>query len=188
MVAIDAAQQTAAKTVPCSTWILDPVSSVAEFKVTYLMTTYVKGMFSGLSGVLKRDGSDDIYSYVEFSIPAPSLKTVDERFDPHLKDEEFFDAEKFPTITFKSTSFRSTADRNYAMTGDLTIHGLTKSVTIATEDVTDTSSDPWSYQRIGLFCSITISRKDFGLVWQDSGGVLVGDEVTISLKAQFAKK
>jgi len=173
-----------------STWNLDPAHSVAEFKVRYLMIANVKGKFSGLSGVLKLDESDYTRSTVEVSIPTPSVKTVDSRLDAHLKDVEFFDVEQFPVITFKSTGIRSTGDHDYAVTGDLTIHGVTKSVTIAAEDVSDPTGDPWGYQRIGLSGSTEISRKDFGLIWNtplQSGGVLVGDDVTISLDVQFVK-
>jgi len=183
-----AAQTTA--TTALSTWKIDPAHSAAEFKVRHMMISYVKGKFSGLSGVLKLDENDYTHSTVEVSIPAASVRTVDDKLDAHLKDADFFDVEKFPTLTFKSTSIRSTGDRDYAVTGDLTIRGATKSVTLSAIDVSDPSKDPWGNQRIGLSASAKVNRKDFGLVWNaplEFGGVLVGDEVAITLDVQFIK-
>jgi len=150
----------------------------------------VKGTFSGLSGVLKLDETDYTHSTVEVSIPAASVRTVDDSLNAHLKDADFFDAVKFPTLTFKSRSIRSTGDRDYAVTGDLTIRGVTKSVTLSVNDVSEPSKDPWGNQRIGLSASTKINRKDFGFVWNaplELGGVLVGDEVAITLDVQFIK-
>ena len=173
-----------------STWNLDPAHSSAEFKVRHMMISYVRGKFSGLSGVLKLDESDYSRSSVEVSIPAASVRTVDEKLDAHLKAAEFFDVEKFPTLTFKSTSIRPTGDREYAVTGDLTIRGITKSVTLSANDVSGPSKDPWGNQRIGLSASAKINRKDFGFEWNmplELGGMLVGEEVTITLDVQFIK-
>ena len=173
-----------------STWIIDPSHSAAEFKVRHMMISHVKGTFSGLSGVLKLDETDYTHSTVEVSIPAASVRTVDDSLNAHLKDADFFDAVKFPTLTFKSRSIRSTGDRDYAVTGDLTIRGVTKSVTLSVDEVSEPSKDPWGNQRIGLSGSAKINRKDFGFVWNaplELGGVLVGDEVTITLDVQFIK-
>src|SRR3984957_984147 len=148
-----------------STWNIDPAHSAAEFKVRHMMISYVKGRFSGLSGVLKLDEADYIHSTVEVSIPADSVSTVDDNLDAHLKNADFFDVEQFPTLTFKSTSIRSTGGDDYAVTGDLTIRGVTKSVTLSVNDVSEPSKDPWGNQRIGLSGSAKINRKDFGLVW-----------------------
>jgi polyisoprenoid-binding protein YceI len=171
-------------------WNLDASHSVAEFKIRHMMISYVKGKFSGLSGVLKLDETDYTQSIVEVSIPAASIKTVDESLDAHLKNEDFFHVEMFPTLTFKSTGIRYAGGRDYAVTGDLTIHGVTKSVTLTVEDLSEPSVDPWGNHRIGLSGSTKVNRKDFGIVWNaalDSGGVLVGEEVAISLDVQFIK-
>ena len=155
-----------------------------------MMISHEKGTFSGLSGVLKLDETDYTHSTVEVSIPAASVRTVDDCLNAHLKDADFFDVVKFPTLTFKSRSIRSTGDRDYAVTGDLTIRGVTKSVTLSVNDVSEPSKDPWGNQRIGLSASTKINRKDFGFVWNaplELGGVLVGDEVTITLDVQFIK-
>ena len=180
----------AAETTVSSTWNIDPAHSIAEFKVRHMMISFVRGEFSGLSGVLKLDETDYTRSTVEVSIPTASVRTVDERLDDHLKNADFFDVEKFPTLTFISTKVRSTGGRNYAVTGDLMIHGVTRSVTLSVNDVSEPSNDPWGNQRIGLSASTTINRKDFGIIWNtalDSGGVLVGDEVSIALDVQLIK-
>ncbi len=174
-----------------STWNIDPAHSAAEFKVKHMMISFVKGKFSGLSGVLKLDETDYAHSTVDVSIPTASVRTVDETLDAHLKAADFFDVEKFPTLTFKSTSIQSTGGHDYAVAGDLTIRGITKSVTLAVSDVSEPAKDPWGNVRIGLSASTKVNRKDFGLVWNaplEFGGVLVGDEVTITLDVQFIKK
>jgi polyisoprenoid-binding protein YceI len=173
-----------------STWKIDPAHSAAEFKLRHMMISFVKGKFSGLSGVLKLDENDYTHSTVEVSIPAASVSTVDAKLDAHLKDADFFDVEKFPTLTFKSTSIRSVGGRDYAVTGDLTIRGVIKSVTLSAIDVSEPAKNPWGNQRIGLSASAKVNRKDFGLVWNaplEFGGVLVGDEVAITLDVQFIK-
>jgi polyisoprenoid-binding protein YceI len=177
-------------TTALSTWNIDPAHSAAEFKVRHMMISYVTGKFSGLSGVLKLDENDYTHSAVEVSIPAASVSTVDDKLDAHLKEADFFDVEKFPLLTFKSASIRSLGDRDYEVTGDLTIRGVTKSVTLSVNDVSQPSKDPWGNQRIGLAASAKVNRKDFGLVWNaplELGGVLVGDEVAITLDVQFIK-
>ena len=173
-----------------TTWNLDPIHSNAQFKVRHMMISNVKGKFSGLSGSLKLDETDYTHSSIEVSIPSASVSTVDDKLDAHLKNEDFFDVEKFPTLTFKSTSIRSTGDHDYEITGDLTIRGVTKSVTLSVNDLSEPSKDPWGNLRIGLSGSAKVNRKDFGLVWNaplEFGGVLVGDEVTITLDVQFIK-
>lgn len=174
-----------------TTWKIDPAHSSAEFKVRHMMISYVKGEFSGLSGELKLDETDYTNSTVEASIPTASVRTGDDKRDTHLKNADFFDVEKFPTLTFKSTNIVFTGDRNYKVTGNLTIRGITKSVSLDIEDLSKPADDPWGNQRIGLSGSAKVNRKDFGLTWNtalDSGGMLVGDEVTITLDIQFIKE
>jgi len=174
-----------------TTWKIDPAHSAAEFKVRHMMISYVKGEFSGLSGVLRLDERDYVHSVVEVSIPAASVRTVDEKLDAHLKAADFFDVERYPALTFKSTSIRSAGDRDYEVTGDLTIRGRTESVVLSVSDLSQPSKDPWGNLRIGLSGSAKINRKDFGFVWNaplEFGGVLVGDEVTITLDVQFIKE
>jgi polyisoprenoid-binding protein YceI len=173
-----------------STWKLDAAHSVAEFKVKHMMISNVKGSFSAVSGALALDETDYTHSNVEVSIPVATLTTGDAQRDGHLKSPDFFDADKFPTITFKSSNIDSTGGADYSVTGNLTIHGVTKPVTLAVEDVSEPSKDPWGNQRIGLSASTKINRKDFGLAWNsalETGGVLVGEDISISLEVQFIK-
>ena len=189
--AIKTAPTNAAAPGTVTTWNLDPAHSGAEFKVKHMMISNVKGKFTGLSGVLKLDETDYTHSTVEASIPTASLSTGDDQRDGHVKSADFFDVEKFPAMTFKSTNIDSVGGGDYEVTGDLTIHGVTKSVILKVEDVSEPSRDPWGNHRIGLSGSTKINRKDFGLTWNsalETGGVLVGEEVTITLDIQFIRQ
>jgi polyisoprenoid-binding protein YceI len=173
-----------------TTWNIDPAHSGAEFKVKHMMISNVKGKFSGLSGVLKLDETNYARSTVEASIPVSTVNTGDEKRDGHLVSADFFDAEKFPAMTFKSTRIESVGGGDYEVTGDLTIHGVTKPVVLKLEDVSEPSKDPWGNHRIGLSGTTRINRKDFELGWNaalETGGVLVGEEVTITHDVEFIK-
>jgi polyisoprenoid-binding protein YceI len=174
-----------------TTWKLDPAHSSAEFKVKHMMISNVKGTFTGLSGTLQLDETDRTHSSVEASIDVNTINTGDPQRDGHLKSADFFDAEKFPAMTFKSTNIDSTGGGNYEVTGELTIHGVTKPVTLSVEDVSEPSKDPWGNHRIGLSGSTKINRKDFGVSYNsalETGGVLVGEDVMITLDVQFVKQ
>ncbi len=173
-----------------STWKLDPVHSIAEFKVKHMMISNVKGQFTGVSGALNLDESDIGNSRVEAAIEAPSINTRDAQRDAHLKSADFFDVEKFPTLNFRSTQVKRTGDDELAVTGDLTIHGVTREVVFKVEGPTPPAKDPWGNIRIGLSAVTKINRKDYGLTWNaalETGGILVGEEVTITLDVQFVK-
>lgn len=171
-------------------WSIDPAHSVAEFKVRHMMISNVKGHFSVISGSLKLNEADVTKSSVEASIDAASLNTREPQRDAHLKSADFLDVEKFPTLSFKSTRISRNQEGELEATGDLTIHGVTRSVAFAVEDFSQPSKDPWGNTRIGLSATTKISRKDFGLSWNaalETGGVMVGDEVTINLEVEFIK-
>jgi polyisoprenoid-binding protein YceI len=173
-----------------TTWNLDPAHSGAEFKVKHMMISNVKGKFGGLSGVLTLDEADPTRSTVEASIDVTTLNTQDAQRDGHLKSAEFFDAEKFPKMTFRSDSVKRAGEGELAVTGNLTLRGVTQPVTFAVEGPTPPAKDPWGNLRVGLSATAKISRKDFGLTWNaplETGGVLVGEEVTITLDVQFVK-
>jgi polyisoprenoid-binding protein YceI len=173
-----------------TTWNIDPAHSAAEFKVKHMMISNVKGNFSGLSGVLTEHTVDSTLSSIEASIPVATVSTGDPQRDGHLKSGDFFDAEKFPTMTFKSTTVVRKAEGEYSVTGDLTIHGVTKPVTFAVEGPSAPGKDPWGNTRIGLSATTKINRKDFGLSWNaalETGGFLVGEEVSVTLDVQFIK-
>jgi polyisoprenoid-binding protein YceI len=173
-----------------TTWNIDPVHSVAEFKVKHMMISNVKGQFTRLKGVLTLDESPLTDSHVEASIDADSINTRDEQRDAHLKSPDFFDAQTFPTLSFKSTRIAQGTGGELAVVGDLTIHGVTRNVTFNVEGPTAPAKDPWGSTRIGLSATTKINRKDFGLTWNsalETGGLLVGEEVTITLDVQFVK-
>jgi polyisoprenoid-binding protein YceI len=173
-----------------TTWNIDPAHTVAEFKVKHMMIANVKGHFSAVSGVLIRDESDPANDRVEATIEAASIETRNEQRDGHLKSADFFDVEKFPTLHFKSTGIRVVGEGELSVDGDLTIRGVTRKVRFAVEGPTPPAKDPWGNTRIGISASTKINRKDFGLTWNaalETGGILVGDDVTITLDAQFVK-
>jgi polyisoprenoid-binding protein YceI len=173
-----------------TTWKIDPAHSSTEFKVKHMMISNVKGNFSGLNGVLKENSGDHALSSVEAIVDVNTLSTGDAQRDGHLKSSDFFEIEKFPTMTFKSTSVKRKSEDEYAVTGDLTLHGVTKPVTFAVEGPSPPNKDPWGNTRIGLSATARINRKDFGLTWNaalETGGILVGEDVSISLEVQFIK-
>ena len=173
-----------------TTWTIDPVHSVAEFKVKHMMISNVKGHFSKVSGTLTLDEANITESKVEAAIDVASIETRDPQRDAHLKSADFFDAEKFPTMSFKSSGIRRTGNGELAVEGDLTIHGVTRKVTFAVEGPTPATKDPWGNTRVGISATTKISRKDFGLTWNaalETGGILVGDEAAITLDVEFIK-
>ncbi|MCC6585394.1 MAG: YceI family protein [Bryobacterales bacterium] len=171
-------------------WNLDPVHSVAEFKVKHMMISNVKGQFTGISGALTYDAANPVNSSVEATIDASTINTRDAQRDAHLKSPDFFDVEQFPALQFRSTSVAAKGDDELAVTGDLTIHGVTRKVVFNVEGPTAPTTDPWGNTRIGLSAVTKINRKDYGLTWNaalETGGILVGEEVTITLDIQFVK-
>ena len=172
------------------TWKIDPTHSRAEFKVKHMMISNVKGSFSGLNGTLMEDTADPTRSQVQASIDIGTISTGDEQRDAHLKSADFFHHEQHPRMTFKSTKIEKKGDAEYSVTGDLTVHGVTKPVVFAVEGPSAPGKDPWGNTRIGLSATTKINRKDFGLTWNaalETGGILVGEQVQIDLDVQFIK-
>jgi polyisoprenoid-binding protein YceI len=172
------------------TWKIDPAHSHAEFKVKHMMISNVKGSFSGLNGTLIEDTADPARSQVEATIDISSISTGDEQRDAHLKSADFFHHDQHPVMTFKSTKIEKKGGEDYAVAGDLTVHGITKPLTFAVEGPSAPGKDPWGNTRIGLSATTKINRKDFGLTWNaalETGGILVGEDVHISLDVQFVK-
>jgi polyisoprenoid-binding protein YceI len=173
-----------------STWNLDSAHTAAEFKVKHMMISNVKGQFSGVTGTLSLDEQDVTNSQLAVTIPTSTINTGEPDRDTHLKSADFFDVEKFPTISFKSTSVIRRPDDELEVVGDLTIHGVTRQVRLAVEGPTAAGKDPWGNTRIGASAITKINRKDFGLVWNaalETGGMLVGEDVAISIDAEFIK-
>jgi polyisoprenoid-binding protein YceI len=173
-----------------STWNIDAVHSVAEFKVKHMMISNVKGQFTGIRGQLRLDESDIANSTVEASIDAASINTHDAQRDTHLRSADFFDVENFPALSFKSTRVSRKADGALSVNGDLTIHGVTRNVVFVVEELTGATKDPWGNTRMGFSATTKINRKDYGLTWNavlEAGGILVGEEITINLEVELVK-
>jgi polyisoprenoid-binding protein YceI len=173
-----------------TTWNIDPAHATAEFKVKHMMIAHVKGQFSKVAGVLIHDESDPTKSRVEATIEAASIETREPQRDMHLKSADFLHVEKFPTLSFKSTDIKVAGDGELRVEGDLIIRGVTRKVTFAVEGPTPPTKDPWGNTRIAVSAATKINRKDFGLTWNaalETGGFLVGDEMTIALEVEFIK-
>jgi len=173
-----------------TTWNIDPAHSVAEFKVKHMMISNVKGHFAKVTGRLTLDESDLTKSKVETEIEAASIETRDAQRDAHLKSADFLDVEKLPKLSFNSTRISLVRDGELTVEGDLTIHGVTRKVVFTVEGPTPPTKDPWGNTRVGVSATTKINRKDYGLTWNvalETGGILVGEEVTITLEAEFIK-
>ena len=174
-----------------TTWNIDPVHSTAQFKVRHMMISHVRGEFTAVKGTLQLDSSDVTKSSIDVVIDATSINTREPQRDAHLTSADFLDVEKFPTLTFKSTGVARKLGEDLLVDGDLTIHGVTRKVTLDIEAPSEPQKDPWGNLRIGLSGTTKISRKDYGLHWNsalEAGGLLVGEEVTITLDVQFIKQ
>ena len=173
-----------------TTWNIDPAHATAEFKVKHMMIANVKGHFSKVTGVLNHYEGDPTKSSIEASIEAASLETREPQRDTHLKSEDFLHVEKFPTLLFKSSNIKVAGDGELKVEGDLTIRGVTRKVTFAVEGPTPQAKDPWGNTRMAISATTKINRKDYGLTWNaalETGGILVGDDVTITLDVEFVK-
>jgi polyisoprenoid-binding protein YceI len=156
-----------------------------------MMIAKVHGTFAKAAGKLVYDKSNPEKSYAEATIDASSINTNEPQRDNHLKSADFFDVAQFPELSFKSTSVVSSGAGELKVKGDLTIKGVTQPVTLLVEGPTDEHKDPYGNLKIGLSASTKIKRKDFGLTWNaalETGGVLVGDDITINLDLQFARQ
>lgn len=173
------------------TYNLDAAHSSARFSVRHMMISHVRGDFSGLSGTLQFDPQNPEASRVEVNIDVNTINTGQPDRDAHLKSADFLDAAQFPTIRFVSTAARKTTDEEGTLTGDLTIHGVTKSVTLKVEGSLQEAKDPWGNMRLGFTAETKIKRSDFGLTYNaalETGGILIGDDVAITLDVQFVRQ
>jgi len=174
-----------------STWQIDPNHSAAQFAVRHLAISTVRGAFTKVSGTVQMDDKDISKSSVEVTIDAASVDTRVADRDKDLRSDHFFDTAKYPTLTFKSTRVEQVAPGMLKVTGDLTIHGTTKQVVLEVEGPTAPVKDPWGNQRAAASASTKINRQDFGVKWNatmDNGGVVVGDEVSITIDVELVQK
>jgi len=173
-----------------TTWEIDSAHSAAQFSVKHLMVSNVRGEFGKVTGTVVLDTKDITKSTVEASIDVGTINTREEKRDGHLKSPDFFDVAKFPTITFKSKKVAGTAG-HLKVTGDLTLHGVTKEVTLDVEGPAKEAKDPYGNIKSGAEAKTKINRKDYGLGWNkalETGGVVVGEEVAITLDVELLKK
>jgi polyisoprenoid-binding protein YceI len=172
------------------TYEIDPAHANLQFSVRHLMVSNVRGSFTGVKGSVVYDPDNPAASRVEATIDANTIRTGDDQRDTHLKSPDFLDVAKYPTITFKGTKVEKIASDEFKVTGDLTIHGVTKPVVLDLHEVTEETKDPWGNTRIGASAKGKIKRSEFGLTWNaalETGGVVVGDDVKLDFELEFVK-
>ena len=173
-----------------ATWQLDPAHSSVEFSVKHLMITTVKGSFTGVQAEVVSNENAPGKPIVTTTIDAATITTKNDQRDAHLRSPDFFDVEKYPTITFAGKRIDGNALGDFKLVGDLTMHGVTKEITLD-GSFEGQAKDPWGGTRASYALTGKIRRADFGLTWNqalEAGGVVVSDEVKISVEAQFVRK
>lgn len=173
-----------------SAWNIDPVHSHIGFKVRHLMVSNVKGSFDRYTATIDLDEQELTRSRVTVTIDTASINTAHQKRDEHLRSADFFDVARHPTMTYVAKSITNIGNGRFKVTGDLTLRGVTREVVLDVEGLTQEIRDPWGNLRRGATATVTINRKDFGLVWNkamETGGVVVGDEVAITLEIELTR-
>ncbi len=173
-----------------TTYEIDSAHSSAQFSVRHMMITNVRGGFSSVKGTAVYDSDNPAASTVRAEIDASTINTLDAQRDGHLKSADFLDVEKYPTITFQSKKVDYSGPGEAKVTGDLTIHGVTREVTLNVEGPTSEGKDPWGNLRAGASATTKIKRSDFGLTWNaalETGGIMVGDDLKIEIEVEMIK-
>jgi polyisoprenoid-binding protein YceI len=174
-----------------TTYELDPVHSHLGFSVRHMMVSQQRGQFQGVTGTLALDSEDITKSRVEVAIDVATINTNHNDRDNHLRSGDFFDVANHPKMTFVSREVKARPDGELIVTGDLTIRGTTRPVTLTAEPLSAESKDPFGNIKIGTSATAKISRKDFGIVWNavlETGGIALGDDVKLTLDVQFVRK
>jgi polyisoprenoid-binding protein YceI len=175
-----------------SVWDIDSSHSSAEFAVKHMMVSTVKGRFDKVTGTLNLDDKNPTKSTVELTIDPTTIDTHEAKRDGHLKSPDFFDVAKYPTITFKSTKIDKAGKGKFKVIGDLTMHGVTKPVTLTVEGPAPAIKNPFGGVSSGVSATGRINRKDWGLTWNKplevAGGVLVGDDVNLDINLELTQK
>ncbi len=172
-----------------TTYKIDSSHSNVEFSIRHLVIAKVRGRFTDVRGTLELDDADITRSKIQADIVAASINTAEEKRDAHLRSADFFDVENYPLITFTSKTIEPTGGESYRLTGDLTIHGVTRPIVLEVEDL-GRATDPWGNPRVAFSARGSLDRKDYGLAWNqvlEAGGFLVGDRVEISLDVQAVR-
>lgn len=173
-----------------SQWKIDPAHSSVDFSIKHMVISRVKGTFHTFDAVIEADPEDLTTARIEFTVDVASVDTRNEDRDNHLRGADFFDAENYPKMTFKATRIVKKSEGEYEVTGDLTIRGVTRPETFLVT-YEGQGKDPWGGIRAGFSANGTINRSDYGLKWNaalETGGVLVGDQVQVSLEIEAVKQ
>ena len=174
---------------PRTAWTLDPAHTHVEFAVRHLMIATVKGKFTQLEGSVTMDTERPETAQVEVRIDAGSITTGNEQRDGHLRSPDFLSADEFPALTFRSSAVEQVGDDSFRVSGDLTIKDVTRPIELRVERQ-GVAKDPWGNHRAGFTARGKINRSEFGITWNqaiETGGVLVGDEVRISIEAELIR-
>lgn len=180
----------AAPATSTSTWDLDTTHAELGFKVRHMMVSWTRGKFDRFEGSLQLDEKDVSKSKLAVSVDVASVNTNVKDRDDHLRSADFFEVEKFPKMTFNATK-EELKNGRLLVTGELSLHGVTKSVVLDADPLPPAVKDPWGKLRTGTRATATIKRKDFGLTWNkalEAGGFAVGDDVELSLEVEFIKR
>ena len=170
-------------------WNIDPVHTVAEFKVKHMMVSNVKGDFDKVTGSIVLDDADPSASSINVTVDVASIDTNESNRDGHLQSPEFFDSQKHPQITFTSSSVETDSEGSLNLTGEITIKGITKPITL-TGTLGENGEDPWGHQRVGFEVSGVIDRRDFDLAWNQAlpnGNLLVANDVRLVVSVSAVK-
>jgi polyisoprenoid-binding protein YceI len=174
-----------------NTWQIDPAHTSSQFAVKHMMVSTVRGQFNKTTGTATWDGKDFATAALEVTIDASSINTREPRRDDDLRSANFFDVAKYPEITFKSTKVQVVSPGKLKMTGDLTMHGVTKQVVLDVDGPSAPLKERNGGMRVGASATTTINRKDFGLTWNraiETGGVVVSDEVAITIDVELVNR
>lgn len=166
-----------------SQWTVDPTHSSIDFSVRHMMIAKVKGSFHAFEANIVADAHDLTSADIQFSIDLNSIDTRNSDRDNHLRSADFFEIEKNPTLTFQATAIAKIDDGEYSITGDVSLHGVTRSETFAAT-FEGAGKDPWGNEKVGFSATGSLKRSDYGLTYNaalETGGVLIGDEVKISI-------
>lgn len=181
----------AVATPAAAAWTLDPAHSSVQFSIRHMMLSNVRGEFGKFSGTVQGDEAAPTQAVVEATIDAASIDTRDGKRDDHLRGPDFFDVAKHPAITFKSKRIEPAGAGAFKVTGDLTMHGVTREIVLDVADVTPPIKDPFGKTRAGARATTRLNRKDFGINWSktmDNGGLVVGDEVAVTIDVEAIKQ
>jgi polyisoprenoid-binding protein YceI len=181
---------TAVDTATQSTWDIDTAHSSVGFTVRHLVISKVHGRFVRWSGSLALDEANPGASRIEARIETASIDTNEAQRDAHLRSADFFDAEQHPEIVFRSTGVTKSGERDYRLSGELTISGVTRPVVLEVESL-GTAKDPWGGTRAGFSARTSIDRREFGLTWNqalEAGGVVVGEKIEIAIEVEAVRR